>query len=57
MTPLKTSVFFDENHLWLAGQAESLEAGIVQARSVLDNSRAYEQLTRLQDWRKSLSIR
>ena len=44
-------------YLWFAGQAESLEAGIVQARSVLDNSRAYEQLTRLQDWRKSLSIR
>ena len=44
-------------YLWFAGQADSLEAGIVQAKTVLENGRAAAQLTQLQDWRKGLSIR
>jgi len=44
-------------YLWFAGQADSLEAGIVQAKTVLENGRAAAQLAQLQDWRKGLSIR
>ena len=44
-------------YLWFAGQADSLEAGIVQAKTVLENGRVAAQLTQLQDWRKGLSIR
>ena len=44
-------------YLWFAGQADNLEAGIVQARAVLESGRAASQLTQLQDWRKGLSIR
>ena len=44
-------------YLWFAGKADSLEAGIVQAKTVLENGRAAAQLTQLQGWRKGLSIR
>ena len=44
-------------YLWFAGMTESLEAGIEQARTVLETGRAADQLSQLQDWRKGLSIR
>ena len=44
-------------YLWFAGQTDSLEAGIEQARTVLETGRAADQLSQLQDWRKDLSIR
>ena len=44
-------------YLWFAGQADSLETGIDQAKTVLENGRAAAQLAQLQDWRKGLSIR
>lgn len=44
-------------YLWFAGQVSSLEAGIVQAKTVMDSGRATAQLTDLQGWRRGLSIR